>query len=64
MYIQTYNSIDDNFKVQIDMSRVEALMQKRQGTLIVTGTDTFHVTQEFQEVADAWMKAMTWEENK
>jgi hypothetical protein len=54
MYIQTYHSIcKDRLRVQIDMTRVEALLERASGTQIVTSSDTYTVAEAFDEVEAA-----------
>ena len=62
MYVQTYHSIcEDRLRIQIDMTRVEALLERANGTQIVTSNDTYVVAEAFDEVEAAWQAAVLFE---
>jgi hypothetical protein len=47
----------DGYKIAIDMWRVEAVLQTRVGTVIVTGTDSYAVEELYAFVLQVWDEA-------
>lgn len=47
-----------SFVVSIDLTRVEAVMEDEDWTCIVTGSDTYYVTDKYASVLAVWRKAM------
>jgi hypothetical protein len=62
MYVQTYHSIcDDKLRIQIDMTRVEVILERTKGTQIITSSDTYVVDEPFEVVEAAWQAAILFE---
>lgn len=62
MYIQTFHSMcEDRVRIQIDMTRVEAIMERTKGTQIITSSDTFVVEESFEVVEAGWQGAVLFE---
>lgn len=54
--IHEFTQRGSDHRVVIDMSRVEAVLEDENWTCIVTGTDTYYVTQDFNTVLSAWIR--------
>lgn len=54
--IHEFKQRGDERRVAVDMSRVEAVLEEESCTCIVTGTDTYYVTQDFNTVLWAWIR--------
>ena len=64
MYVQTFHSAcEDKVRIQIDMTRVEAIMERTKGTQIITSSDTFVVEESFEVVEAGWQQAVIFERN-
>ncbi len=62
MYVQTFHSMcEDRVRIQIDMTRVEAIMERTKGTQIITSSDTFVVEESFEVVEAGWQAAVLFE---
>lgn len=48
--IHEFKQRGEEKRVAVDMSRVEAVLEEESCTCIVTGTDTYYVTQDFNTV--------------
>ena len=65
MYVQTFHSAcEDKIRIQIDMTRVEAIMEQTKGTQIITSSDTYTVQESFEIVEAAWQAAVLFERNR
>lgn len=64
MYTHQFKTFEDGFRLRLDMTKTEAIMERPSSTIIVTGSDTFHVKEPFDIVDQAWQDAMNFETGK
>ena len=64
MYTHEFKSYVDGMRLRLNMTNTEAIMERHDSTIIVTGTDTYHVKESYQAVDQAWQDAMNFEAHK
>lgn len=64
MYANQFTSFEDGYRVRLDMTKTEAIMERHKSTVIVTSSDTYHVKESYDVVDQAWQDAMNFEASK
>ncbi len=59
MYVHEFTN-EDNLRMQIDMTKVEAVIELIKGTAIITSNDSYKVNESFDDVSKVWICTGEW----